>query len=428
MKDITVQKVKKLKGEIIIPGDKSISHRAIMLGSLAKGKTKIKGFLHSEDCLNTMGCFRDMGINFDIKDKDIVVEGKGLFGLQAPAKQIYAGNSGTTIRLIIGILSAQKFVSSITGDETLCRRPMDRVMIPLKQMGSCIEAAQGRYAPLKITGSNLKAICYELPVASAQVKSSILLAGLYAQGKTEVIEKVQTRDHTERMMQSFGVDIKKINDTITLEHTEDLKAREIEVPGDISSAAFFIVAGLITPNSHIVIKNVGMNPTRNKVIDVLVSMGGNINIINKRSYGQEPVADLEVRHSVLKGIKIGGDVIANIIDEIPVLCVAASFAQGITEISNAKELRVKESDRIKTMVEALLSVGVDIKEKEDGMIIHGAEIIRGGKIKTYYDHRVAMALSIAGLNSQDGIFIDDIDCVATSFPNFYELIKKLKVF
>ncbi len=393
-----------------------------MLGSLAKGKTVVKGFLQSEDCLNTIECFKKLGVKINIKKNVVYIESQGADAFKEPKETLYVGNSGTTIRLMLGILSGLNFKTTITGDESICRRPMDRVIIPLKQMGANIEAVDNKFAPITVKGGNLKGITYELPVASAQVKSCILLAGLFAKGQTSVIEKSPTRDHTERMFKSFGIPLDIQNGVIILRDT-----KEINVPGDISSAAFFIAAALIKPESKLILKNIGNNPTRNKIIDVFKQMGGNIKLSNDREFGGEPVCDIEILSSKLKVIKIGGKIIPNIIDEIPIISVTAAFADGITEISDAKELRVKESDRIKTMVSALRAVGVKIEEKEDGMIIYGnaGKTIKGGVIDSHGDHRVAMSLAIASLMSENGIEVKGKECVNTSFPGFFGCLREL---
>jgi 3-phosphoshikimate 1-carboxyvinyltransferase len=420
-----------LIGEIIVSGDKSISHRAIMLGALAKGRTVIKGFLNSEDCKNTIKCFSQMGVDITETNNEIIINGSGLTGLKESKNVLDVGNSGTAIRLITGVLAGQKFSSKISGDSSIQTRPMARIIKPLTQMGAEIKGVGEKQCPLlEITGNKkIKGIEYELSVASAQVKSCILLAGLFAQGVTTVIEPVQTRNHTELMMEQFGVEI--INEIlekgkrISIKGSSELKGTDIEIPGDISSAAFFIVAGLIIPDSDILIKNIGNNPTRNKIVDVLKNMGGNIEILNKREYGKELVCDIRVKYSNLKGINIGGDIIPNIIDEIPILCIAGAYAEGITEISGAQELRVKESDRISTMAQALTAVGVEVAEKEDGLIINGGKELSSGVINSNGDHRIVMAMAIAGAASKETLEIIDIDCVKTSFPDFFNILEEL---
>lgn len=420
--------------EIHIPGDKSISHRAVMLGSLARGETVIHDFLPSADCLATIDCFRKMGIEIESRKlkaesrTQVIIKGKGLLGLKKPNKELYVGNSGTTIRLMMGILAGQAFVSRITGDESIQRRPMLRVAKPLREMGADIEgkAEKGNlFAPLKISGGKLKGITYALPVASAQVKSAILLAGLFAKGETRVIEKHASRDHTERMLAYFGA---IEGQGARVKGQEEFEGREIDVPGDISSAAFFIVAGLLTPNSELMIKNIGVNPTRTGILGVLHRMGACIEVLNERIICEEPRADIVIRKSKienrkLEGIKIDGEIIPRIIDEIPIIALAATQAEGVTEIRGAKELRIKESDRIATVSSELSKLGANIKELDDGMIISGPTRLKGGKVKSFGDHRIAMMLSVAGLIAEGKVEIDDTACIETSFPGFEKLLK-----
>lgn len=407
---------------INVPGDKSISHRAIMLGSISKGTTEIEGFLLGDDCLSTIDCFRQMGIDIEITDRKVIVHGKGLYGLKKPDNLLYTGNSGTTTRLLTGLLSGQNFSSEITGDSSIEKRPMKRVMTPIRQMGGNIEGNSDNYPPLKIKGSKLHGIEYSMPVASAQVKSAILLAGLYAKGETTIIEGYPSRDHTEIMLKYFGADIEKKMNTVILKETKELYAKPILVPSDISSAAYFIVAGLIVPGSHIIIPNVGVNVTRTGIITALRDMGGDIRVINRREANGEPIADIEVFSSELKGITIGGSIIPRMIDEIPVLAVAALFAEGETVIKDASELKVKESNRIKTMQEELSKLGANVTETDDGLIIVGKNKLHGAEINSHLDHRVAMSLYIAGLNIDGETVINDAECVNISFPNFYNII------
>ena len=353
-----------LRGEITVPGDKSISHRAVMLGALASGTTHITGFLMGEDCLSTIDCFRKMGVSIDVSDKEVVVEGVGLHGLTAPKSELYTGNSGTTTRLLSGILAGQSFTSTMNGDASIQKRPMGRVMKPLREMGASIEGRDDNFCPLTMHPSELHGIEYRLPVASAQLKSAILLAGLYAEGQTTVIEPAPSRDHTERMFRALGVEIETNGNVITLEPPEDLHAVDIAVPADISSAAFF--AGAIVPGSELTIRNVGVNPTRTGILDVLRSMGADITESNFRD-DAEPVCDLTVRHSRLHGTEIGGAIIPRLIDELPVIAVAAAFAEGETVIRDAQELKVKESNRIAAMVAELTKAGVDVEETDDGI-------------------------------------------------------------
>lgn len=413
-----------LHGEITVPGDKSISHRAVMLGALANGTTHITGFLMGEDCLSTIDCFRKMGVSIDVSDKEVVVEGVGLHGLTAPECELYTGNSGTTTRLLSGILAGQSFTSTMNGDATIQRRPMGRVMKPLREMGASIEGKDDNFCPLTMHPSELHGIEYRLPVASAQLKSAILLAGLYAEGQTTVIEPAPSRDHTERMFRALGVEIETNGNVITLNPPEDLHAVDIAVPSDISSAAYFLVAGAIVPGSELTIKNVGVNPTRTGIIDVLRDMGADITESNFREEA-EPVCDLTVRYSRLHGTEIGGAIIPRLIDELPVIAVAAAFAEGETVIRDAQELKVKESNRIVSMVAELSKAGVDVEETDDGMIVRGGEKPHGASFETYKDHRIAMSLAILGLAAEGASRIDEPEVVAISYPDFFGTIEKL---
>lgn len=414
-----------LNGRIKIPGDKSISHRAVMFGSLANGDTVITGFLRGDDCMSTISCFKKLGIDIEVTDDRVVVHGKGLKGLTAPKELLDVGNSGTTIRLISGILAAQEFNSILNGDASIQKRPMKRVINPLSQMGADIESTNDGYAPLKIYGRKLTAMEYTMPVASAQVKSAILLASLFAEGTTIINEPVASRDHTEIMLNYFGANINNDNGVITSTPVQELYGKELEVPGDISSAAFFMVAGLIVPNSHIIIENVGINPTRTGIIDALRSMGGYVEILNERMSGGELVGDIEVKTSKLKATTLEGSIIPRMIDEIPVFAVAALCAEGTTFVNDATELKVKESNRIATMSQELGKMGVVIEETDDGMIIKGNQKIKGGTVYSHLDHRVAMSCAIAALIAEDNTTITDADCVGISFPNFYELLENL---
>lgn len=414
-----------LKGTIKIPGDKSISHRAVMFGSIAKGDTEITGFLKGDDCMSTIGCFKKLGIDIEVGEDKVTVHGKGLKGLKAPVEILDVGNSGTTIRLISGILSAQNFDSELNGDASIQKRPMKRVINPLSLMGAEIESTNDGYAPLKIKGKKLKGIEYTMPVASAQVKSSILLASLFAEGKTVINEPVASRDHTEIMLNYFGADIKNEKGVITSTPVEELYGKNIEVPGDISSAAFFIAAGLIVPNSHIIIENVGINPTRTGIIDAFKAMGGYVNIINERKSGGELVGDIEVKTSHLKATTLEGSIIPRMIDEIPVFAVAALCAEGTTYVKDAEELKVKESNRIATMSQELGKMGAVITETEDGMIIEGGQRLKGSTVYSHLDHRVAMSCAVAGLIADGATTIEEADCVGISFPDFYEMLEKL---
>ena len=409
-------------GRIRVPGDKSISHRSIMLGSLAKGTTEVEGFLEGEDALATLQAFRDMGVVIEGPHHGrLTIHGVGLRGLKAPPGPIYLGNSGTSMRLLSGLLAAQDFDSTLTGDASLSRRPMSRVAEPLRAMGAVIEtAAEGR-PPITIRGhKTLKGLTYEMPVASAQVKSCLLLAGLYAQGVTTVIEPAPTRDHTERMLRGFGYPVSVDGARVALESGLGLQAAKIEVPADISSAAFFLVAASIAPGSDLLLEGVGVNPTRTGIIDILRLMGGDITLENQREAGGEPVADLRIRAAPLKGVEIPAALVPLAIDEFPALFIAAACAQGRTVLRGAEELRVKESDRIQVMADGLLALGVSVEPTPDGIIIDGSQI-GGGVVNARGDHRIAMAFSIAALRANAPIQIHDCANVATSFPNFLAL-------
>jgi len=427
MKSITLSAVSSgLSGEITVPGDKSISHRSIMLGSIANGITTVRGFLRGGDNMSTMKAFRSMGIAIEDDGETVIIHGKGLHGLNEPDDVIDCGNSGTTIRLITGLLAGQSFFSVVTGDQYLRKRPMKRVVEPLSRMGARISGRnQGSLAPLAIQGTFLKSIGYESPVSSAQIKSSIMLAGLYADGETSVREPSLSRDHSERMFRLFGANVKTFNDGVTVTGGVELNGQEIVVPGDISSATFFIVAALITPGSELLIRNVGVNPTRTGALDILRSMGGLIELQNQREESGEPVADIYVRASRLHGCAISGSVVPRAIDEFPAICIAASCAEGVTTLSDAKELRVKETDRIAAMASNLRLLGVTVEEQDDGMTIHGVERLNGATLNSFGDHRIAMSFSIASLVALSPITINDIECVDTSFPSFYPLLQKV---
>ncbi len=418
---------KSLKGEITIPGDKSISHRAVMFGSIAKGTTIVRDFLMGADCLGTIDCFRKMGVDIQIDKKDVIVHGNGLYGLKKPDTILDTGNSGTTTRLICGILSGQRFTTTITGDASIQKRPMNRIITPLSMMGADIHSLNNNgCAPLLINESKLKGIHYNSPVASAQVKSAILLAGLYADSETSVTEPFLSRNHTEIMLSDFGACITPVNTTATIKPASELYACDITVPGDISSAAYFIAAALIVPDSELLIKNVLINPTRDGIIKVCKAMGGNIEIINERRQSGELACDLIVKHSTLKGIEISGEIIPTLIDEIPVIAVLAAFAEGTTIIKDAAELKVKESNRIDTCVNNLISLGVDAIATDDGMIINGGTPIHGGNIDTKSDHRIAMSFTIASLMTDHEITLTDSKCVEISYPEFYKELTRLK--
>ena len=420
-----IKKLTNLHGEITVPGDKSISHRAVMFGSLAKGTTRITHFLEGADCLSTISCFRKMGIDIENNNGEILVHGKGLRGLSSPTDILDVGNSGTTTRLISGILAGQNFVSELTGDDSIQSRPMKRIMTPLLSMGADITSIKGNNCvPLRIAGHPLKAIHYDSPVASAQVKSCVLLAGMYSDGVTSVTEPVLSRNHTEIMLNYFGAQVTSEGTTASIVPEPSLHAREITVPGDISSAAYFIAAGLLVPGSEILLKNVGINPTRDGLLRVCKDMGADITMLNVNMDG-EPTADLLVRTSSLHGTTVGGEIIPTLIDEIPMIAVMAAFAEGTTIIKDAKELKVKESDRILVMAENLSRMGADITPTDDGMIIHGGKPLHGAVIDSYLDHRVAMSFAIAGLLCDGPLSIKGDDCVKISYPEFYEDLYRL---
>lgn len=414
---------KNLKGTTTVLGDKSISHRSIMLGALADGVTTITGFLKGEDCISTINCFKNLGIKIEETNDKIIVYGKGLYGLSKPIAPLYVGNSGTTIRLISGILCAQNFSSSITGDSSIIKRPMKRIIDPLSLMGANI--LSNGYAPLNIKGTNLKGITYHMPVDSAQVKSCILLAGLYAQGKTTIIENFKSRNHSEIMLKNFGANINVDDNIITISNTKKLKPQNINICGDISSACFIIVGALITKNSHVIIKNVGINKTRTGFLDVLLKMGANINFLNIKYENGEKVCDIEVKSSTLKSINIGGDVIPRMIDEIPLFALIASVAQGTSIVKNAKELKFKESNRIETISIELNKIGANIVTTDDGMIIEGGKTFVANECNSYNDHRIAMCIAIASLICKEPIVLNDYDCVNISFPNFFDILENL---
>lgn len=418
-----------LHGEITVPGDKSISHRSIMFGALAHGKTHVSGFLQGEDNLSTLNAFKAMGVEIDQHGNgDLTIHGCGLHGLKEPTDVLDCGNSGTTIRLMSGLLAGQSFFSVLTGDQYLRKRPMGRVVDPLAQMGAKILGReQGQCAPLAIQGQPLNAIDYTSPVASAQVKSAILLAGLYADGVTTVNEPHLSRDHSERMLRHFGVEVTSFAGGASLAGGQSLQAQDLLVPGDISSAAFFMVAALIVPNSELLIKNVGINPSRSGVVDILQAMNGSVELINQREMAGEPVADILVKSSQLKGIEIGGEFVPRAIDEFPVISIAAACAQGQTIIRDARELRVKETDRIAAMDKVLQVLGVSVQTHDDGMTIEGCEQFSGGRVNSCGDHRIAMSSAIAALRAKEPLTIDDTQCTATSFPIFWDLLEQTRV-
>ncbi|MBR5268737.1 MAG: 3-phosphoshikimate 1-carboxyvinyltransferase [Lachnospiraceae bacterium] len=413
--------VSQLRGEVTVPGDKSISHRSVMFGSIAKGTTEIHNFLEGADCLSTISCFRNMGIDIENKNGIITVHGNGLRGLKAPNCVLECGNSGTTTRLISGILAPQTFDVTLTGDESIQKRPMKRIMEPLSMMGADITSIRDNgCAPLMIHGKQLHGIHYHSKVASAQVKSAVLLAGLYADGKTTVTEPKLSRNHTELMLRFFGADVHTSGTTATVLPAAELYGNKIHVPGDISSSVYFVAAGLIIPNSEIMIKNVGINPTRDGLIRVCKAMGADITLLNENHDYSEPTADILVRTSSLKGTIIEGDIIPTMIDELPTVALMACFAEGTTVIRDAAELKVKESNRIAIMVQNLKAMGADVEETEDGMIIHGGKPLHGSIIDTKKDHRIAMTFAVAAMAAEGETEILDADCVNISYPEFYK--------
>lgn len=421
-----IHNANKLQGSFQIPGDKSISHRAVMFGSIAQGTTRITNFLKGADCFSTINCFRNMGVEIEETDTEILVHGKGLKGLQPPTTTLDVGNSGTTTRLISGILSGQSFETTLSGDDSLNTRPMKRIQLPLQEMGAHITSIHdNECAPLHIEPNELQGITYDSPVSSAQVKSAILLAGLYATSKTTVREPSLSRNHTELMLTQFGASIttqfpqNSLSPEITISPCKELFAQDIIVPGDISSAAYLIAAGLLVPDSELIIENVGINPTRAGILEICKQMGGKIEYLNQRSAGGEPVADLKVSYSKLKGTLIQGSLIPTLIDEIPIIAVMAALAQGTTIIKDAAELKVKESNRIDTVVEGLRAMGVKVTPTEDGMCIQGGSSLQGATIESYMDHRIAMSFAIAGLVAKGETNIKDAHCVDISFPTFF---------
>lgn len=422
-----IETTRRLQGTVNVPGDKSISHRAVMFGSIADGITEITNFLQGADCLATIDCFQKMGVEIHNTPDKIIIHGNGLHGLKKPADGLYTGNSGTTTRLISGILAGQKFDTVLSGDESLNTRPMKRIIDPLTLMGAQIKSTSGTgCAPLRIKGQPLHGISYTSKVASAQVKSAILLAGLYADSKTSVTEPVRSRNHTELMLHGFGAEIHTEGTTASVMPCHQLYGQKINVPGDISSAAYFIAAGTLVPDSEILLQNVGINPTRAGLLEVCENMGADITYLNRREAGGEPVCDLLIRSRKLIGTVIEGDLIPTLIDEIPILAVLAAFADGTTIIKDAAELKVKETDRILTITENLAAMGADITPTGDGMIIKGGQPLHGTHINSYMDHRIAMAFSIAGLAAEGITTINESQCVDVSYPAFYQTLFDLQ--
>ncbi len=405
-------------GEVPVPGDKSISHRAVMLGALAHGTTRVTNFLAGDDCLSTVACLRALGVPVALADGTAVVEGRA-GELTEPADVLDCGNSGTTMRLLLGILAGRPLFAVLTGDSSLRRRPMGRVVAPLRTMGALLDGrAGGELAPLAVRGGFLRGARFRLPVASAQVKSALLLAGLAAEGRTEVEEPAPSRDHTERMLRHFGVAVEAEPGRAAVTGPARLLARDVEVPGDISAAVFFLVAGAVVPGSRVVVRGVGVNPTRAGALEVLAAMGARLRLLDERQIGGEPVADVEVESSSLRGVSVGGSMVPRLIDEVPALAVAAACAEGVTEIRDAAELRVKESDRISAVAAQLRRLGVRVEELPDGLRIHGGGRLRGAEVEAGGDHRLAMALAVAGLVAEGETVVRGASCAAVSFPGF----------
>ncbi|MFC7685119.1 3-phosphoshikimate 1-carboxyvinyltransferase [Ureibacillus sp. GCM10028918] len=415
-----------LNGTITVPGDKSISHRSVMFGSIAQGKTTVSGFLLGEDCLSTIDCFRKLGVEIHVEGTNVTISSPGMDNWEEPKEVLYTGNSGTTTRLMLGILSGTTLHTVMTGDASIGKRPMRRVADPLRLMGAKIAGREnGQYTPLAVQGTKLKAIDYTMPVASAQVKSAILLAGLRAEGTTIVREKEVSRDHTERMLKQFGATVEVEGGAVAFEGGQQLRATHVNIPGDISSAAFFLVAGAIVPGSEIIMENVGINPTRAGIIEVLEKMGADLSVEIDDDQAAEPTATLTIRTSGLKATTIGGEIIPRLIDEIPIIALLATQAEGTTIIRNAEELKVKETDRITAVVTELQKLGAEIEATDDGMIIHGPTKLHGADLQSYGDHRIGMMSAIAALISTSPIEIDDTECIAVSYPTFFEHVEGL---
>lgn len=417
---------RKLNGEISIPGDKSISHRSIMFGAISEGATTVTNFLTGDDCLSTISCFRKLGVDIVLDDEKVIIHGKGIDSLEEPKEVLDVGNSGTTIRLMLGILAGRPFFSTLIGDDSIGKRPMTRVTKPLKALGAVIDGRNaGEYTPIGIRGGSLKGIEYKLPVASAQVKSSILFAGLQAEGRTTVIEPSKTRDHTERMIRHFGGEVEVEGLAVSVVGGQSLKGTNVHVPGDISSAAFFLVAGAIVPNSEIILRNVGLNPSRTGIIEVMQGMGADIQIINENTGAYEPAGDIIIKTSSLKGVTIAGDMIPRLIDEIPVIALLATQAEGVTVIKDAEELKVKETNRIDTVVNELTKLGAKIEATDDGMIIYGKSRLSGGTVSSYGDHRIGMMLAIAALICENETILENQEAISVSYPSFFSHLESL---
>jgi 3-phosphoshikimate 1-carboxyvinyltransferase len=427
MASIKIKPVKRLKGKVRVPGDKSISHRAVMIGSLAEGVTEVEGFLNADDCMRTVRAFQALGVRIEGIGRDrLRIEGRGLQGLSEPQEVLNVGNSGTTMRLLLGILAGQDFSAVLTGDDSLLERPMKRVTGPLRKMGALVLGRDdGNLAPLTIRGGRLKAIKYSSPVPSAQVKSAILLAGLSAAGETSVTEPARSRDHTERMLKFFGGKVEVNGLTVKVKSGAKLIARKVIVPGDISSASFFLVAAAILPGSDVTVTGVGINPTRKAILEVLRKMGAEVKVSRVEDELFEPVADINIKGGKLKSINLEGDIIPGIIDELPVIAVAAALAGGESQIRGASELRVKETDRLKALSVNLTKLGVKVRELPDGLIIQGGNPFRGSEVESFGDHRLAMAMVVAGLAARGETTVPDTDCIHTSFPGFMDTLKKV---
>lgn len=425
--ELVLEKINKIKGNIFVPGDKSISHRSLILGSISRGETRVYNLLNSLDCLRTLECMQSLGVKIELdEDNSVNIKGKGLYGLQEPKAILDVGNSGTTIRLLAGLLSGQNFYSVLNGDNSIRKRPMKRVVQPLRLMGADIWGREdGHFAPLSIKGSKLNSFQYTLPVASAQVKSALLLAGLYATGKTAISEPLSTRDHTERMLETMQADIKISPPEVKIKGGIELRSTDIFIPGDISSAAYFIAAASILRDSQIIIKQVGVNPTRTGIFEILKKMGTKIDILDYQIKSNEPRADLKIEYSELKGIEIKEEMVPLLIDELPLIAVVATQAQGKTLVSGARELRVKESDRIKAIVSELKKMGADIEEEEDGFIINGPTRLQGAVCESYNDHRIAMSLAVAALLAEGKTVIRNSECIDISFPGFEKTLQNL---
>ncbi len=426
MSSLTITPKGPLRGTVHVPGDKSITHRALILSALAEGDSTIRGYCRGEDCLNTLSVLQKLGIPIEVEPDQVHVSGKGLWGLTEPAEPLDCGNSGTGLRLLTGVLAGQQFFTVLTGDASLRSRPMGRIVKPLQLMGAHIQGRNGgALAPLAVTGSRLKGSDYVSPVSSAQIKSAVLLAGLFAEGDTRFSEPLQSRDHTERMFRFLGIPFEVEGNSIRVTGGQSFQAKDLFVPGDLSAAAFFIVGASIVPDSEVRIPNIGLNPARTGILDILTEMGANIQIDNQRDESGEPVGDLMIRTAPLRGISIGADQVPKTIDEFPIFCVAAALAQGQTTVTGAEELRVKETDRIQAMATELKKLNVAIEETPDGFVVQGGSSLQGGHCQSHGDHRVAMAIAIAALTAESPTVIDDTDCIETSFPGFHGKLLEL---